>query len=144
MTNGFVPKITLPTRLTNNTGTLIDNNFCKLSDNFSKTTSGIIINRLSDHLPYYTCLDYLKLNKAPPRFITYSVQNKTVISKLKVYLKQQEIYSHLDTSSSANSNLNYDILHNILQEGLSLHMGCTPFRNQRSLTCHTTTLPEFL
>ena len=54
----FFHKITLPTRLTENGGTLIDNFICKLSHNFNKTTSGIIVSQISDHLPYFIPIDY--------------------------------------------------------------------------------------
>ncbi len=39
--DSFYPKITLPTRLSNNHGTLIDNIFCKLTETMLDTTSGI-------------------------------------------------------------------------------------------------------
>ncbi len=42
----FYPKITLPTRLTINHGTLIDNIFCKLTEHTLDTLSGILIRKL--------------------------------------------------------------------------------------------------
>ncbi len=41
--HNFYPKITLPTRLSNNYCTLIDNIFCKLTETMLDTTSGILI-----------------------------------------------------------------------------------------------------
>lgn len=61
ISSSFIPKITLPTRLTHKRGTLIDNVFLKVSSGFSKTTSGILFNKISDHLPYFVILDYLNL-----------------------------------------------------------------------------------
>ena len=52
LTNSLLPKITLPTRLTSHSKTLIDNCFVILSTNFSKTTAGILLQNLSDHQPY--------------------------------------------------------------------------------------------
>ena len=43
---GFQPKISLPTRLTDHSATLIDNIFCNRIDN---NESGMIINHISDH-----------------------------------------------------------------------------------------------
>ncbi len=43
--NSFYPKITVPTRLTNNNGTLIDNFLCKLTENTLDTTSGVLIKK---------------------------------------------------------------------------------------------------
>ncbi len=50
--NSFYPKITVPTRLSNNHGTLIDIFLCKLTENTLDTTSGVLINKFSDHQPY--------------------------------------------------------------------------------------------
>jgi len=120
--NGYIPKITLPTRLTSNNGTLIDNHFCKISTNFSDTTSGIIISNLSDHFPYFTCLDYLKLQPNPPKYVTYSIQNENTISLFKEYLTQQQICGKLNTGPNADPDANYDVLHMIIQNGLQQYM----------------------
>ena len=48
---GFQPKISLPTRLTDHSATLIDNIFCNRIDN---NESGILINHISDHQMIYT------------------------------------------------------------------------------------------
>ena len=47
------PKITLPTRISHNSCTLIDNTFCKLSSLSSGTNAGIIMSQLSDHFPHF-------------------------------------------------------------------------------------------
>ena len=47
----FIPKITLPTRFSSQSASLIDNIYCKLSDKTLDTTSGIIFTGISDHLP---------------------------------------------------------------------------------------------
>ncbi len=52
----FYPKITLPTRLSNKHGTLIDNFFCKLTEATIDTIAGILIRKFSDHQPYFILL----------------------------------------------------------------------------------------
>ena len=52
ITNSFFSKITLPTRLSSTSATLIDNFFCKLTHNTLQCTSGILMKKLSDHQPY--------------------------------------------------------------------------------------------
>ncbi len=47
----FYHEITLPTRLSNKHGTLIDNVLCKLTENNLNTSSGIRINQFADHQP---------------------------------------------------------------------------------------------
>ena len=49
ISNSFLPKIILPMCLTNRSGTLIDNFFVKISENFSKASSGILLEQISDH-----------------------------------------------------------------------------------------------
>ena len=76
VSNGFIPKITLPTRITDRSGTLIDNFLCKLSNNFSKTTAGILLNNISDHQPYFICLDFLN----NPSQVTKYIEMRTFIT----------------------------------------------------------------
>ena len=55
--NSFYPKITLPTRFSHLNATLIDNVFSNLNLNTLDDTSGILINKLSDHQPYFTLIE---------------------------------------------------------------------------------------
>ena len=48
---------TLPTRFSHTCGTLIDNVFCKVYQTTKNTTAGILLNKLSDHQPYFVLLD---------------------------------------------------------------------------------------
>ena len=71
---GFQPKISLPTRLTDHSATLIDNIFCNRIDN---NESGILINHISDHQMTYTystekvyttrVREYVELEKMMPK-----------------------------------------------------------------------------
>ena len=69
VTNGFYLKIVQPCRFTKKTGSVIDHTFCKLSENTSKSYSGILISNMSDHQPHFTCLDILSNQQKPPRYI---------------------------------------------------------------------------
>ncbi len=63
------PKITLLTRLSNKHGTLIDNIFCKLTENTLDTTNGILINKFSDYQPYFTILNGIHHKNNVPKYI---------------------------------------------------------------------------
>ena len=76
----FYPHITLPTRLSKNNGTLIDNLFCKLTKFTMKPKSGILTKQLSDHQPYFTFLNTVSQTKPLPRYIKITVQNSDSIS----------------------------------------------------------------
>ena len=49
----FFPEISLPTRFTDRTGTLIDNFFCKVSEISLKSSPGILIDTFLDHQPKF-------------------------------------------------------------------------------------------
>ena len=49
ISSGFHPKITLPTRITDRSSTLIDNMLTNVYDD--NHISGILINKISDHQP---------------------------------------------------------------------------------------------
>ncbi len=53
--HSFYPKITVPTRLTNNNGSLIDNFLCKLTETTLETMSGVIIKNVQiiNHILFF-------------------------------------------------------------------------------------------
>ena len=55
---GFKPSITLPTRLGDYKGTLVDNILCKVSNPSQILSSGITLSKFSDHQHYFTSLDF--------------------------------------------------------------------------------------
>ena len=75
LSSSFIPKITLPTRLTETNGTLIDNFLVKGSNKFSESTVGILMQNISDHLPYFIKLDYLTKQNGPDKYIFHLEQN---------------------------------------------------------------------
>ncbi len=61
--NRFYPKITVPTRLTNTRGTLIDNFICKLTENTLDTTAGVFIKKKTltiNHILFHLIQSSLK------------------------------------------------------------------------------------
>ena len=71
--NGYLPKITVPTRRTQQTGTLIDNFFVKFSNNIANTTARVLQSNISDHLPYFISLEYVNCKRYASKFVrTYS------------------------------------------------------------------------
>ena len=51
--HSYFPKITFPTRLTDRNSTLIDNFFCNFDQLTKQTIAGILLNKISDHQPYF-------------------------------------------------------------------------------------------
>ena len=57
VTQGLNPQITLPTRFSKKNATLIDQIFCRFSKNVSHNTSGILLRKISDHLPCFSTMN---------------------------------------------------------------------------------------
>lgn len=68
ISNGILPVITQPTRITHTTATLIDNLYVALN-HFDKIESGIIVTDISDHLPIYVFVGTCKKEKPNPTVI---------------------------------------------------------------------------
>ena len=115
--HSFYPKITLPTRVNNSSGaTLIDNIFCKLSSHTVSTTSGIILDQLSDHYPYFASLDNLSTKRAQsPKKVKKRINSPQAMDDMLNYLKINDITSKLKTDLLEDPNSNYDILHNYMK-----------------------------
>ena len=69
-TFSLFPQIILPTRFSVRNGTLIDNFFCELNPTILQSTAGILINKLSDHQPYFIIID-ITLKKTPSKMYTH-------------------------------------------------------------------------
>ena len=69
--NNFIPQVTLPTRITEKTATLIDSIFTNSYKHNSNCLSGNITTYISDHLPQFLIIENLKqpsFNHYPPIF----------------------------------------------------------------------------
>ena len=110
-TIGFLPEKTLPTLFSHRTGTLIDNCLCKLSDISLKSKSGILVDRLSDHQPYFMSLNLRTVNIIPHKYITINKQTPNAIQNFKEELSSPNIIKLLYVNLESNPNNKYDVLH---------------------------------
>ena len=108
----FRPLITLPTRFSATRRTLIDNMFCRNSETMLSTTSGILIDKFSDHQPYFTTINWETYEK-PPKYIKICKQTSADIDKFRMDLNNilEKIYLNVD----ANQNANYEALDGIIE-----------------------------
>ena len=116
------PHITLPTRLTNGGGTLIDNLFCKLNKSLKKNTAGILLTQLSDHLPCFTLLETDIVHNSKPKFTRIFKQNDDAIQQIKNEINSSELHKKLDTSHTANPNASYTIILEVIETARKKHM----------------------
>jgi hypothetical protein len=120
--HSFYPKITLPTRLSNKHGTLIDNLFCKLTEASLDTTSGVLIKKFSDHQPYFTIYNDLKHVNVIPKYVKVNKQDKESIEKFHYEILHDLELENLSNDLLQDPNINYNILHNIMQSAKMKHM----------------------
>ncbi len=122
ISHSFYPKITLPTRLSNKHGTLIDNFFCKLTEATIDTISGILIKKFSDHQPYFILLNSIQLKTDTPKFIRINQQDQESINKFHHEVLNSIPLINLNENPKNDPNINNNILHNVIQNAKSIHM----------------------
>ena len=122
MEHSFYPKITVPTRLTNTKGTLIDNFLCKLSEATLDTIAGVLINRFSDHQPYFILLDNINTKILPPTYVKISKQDNLSMQNFKNEIIASEEIHSLSTRPEEDPNVTYSVLHTVIQNAKDRHL----------------------
>ena len=122
LTKGLFPNITLPTRITKNTATLIDqiySRFDKKVDN--KNFSGIITSELSDHFPVFLCIP-LEVEKVKhPKKIVIKNNSIDDFNKFKETLSEVDWDSIVNYDSIDNINIKYD---NFINKFVTIQNDC--------------------
>ena len=119
---GFFPKITLPTRIQPPSFSLIDNILTNDIDNTNNSTSGLLINDLSDHkiiFTFYKNKSYLvKVNK----FIEVETRDERSMNNFVNELKENNIYDQLDKNLTGDPNANYELFSSLLNTAREKHL----------------------
>ena len=97
--------------------TLIDNFLCKCSHRLSESITVILLNKISDHLPYFISMNDVntKRNKTK-RIIKMKQQNESNAAKFKAEMYHANFDSKLDLRIDADPNINYDILESTITD----------------------------
>ena len=107
---GYLPQITLPTRYTNNnTFSLIDNFFTKLTATTSSQNSGILVSSISDHFGYFTALD-LNLERKVKKYVKIRKETVANVTKCVNDLTNANLTEKILCNDFDNPCTNYDIL----------------------------------
>ena len=87
-TNSFYPKITLPTRFSKHSCSLIDQFFCKVPHKDHKNiSSSIVLSSISDHFPCIVKVNILHESNNPPKYriiqlwITFETTSRKLTSR---------------------------------------------------------------
>ena len=113
---GFLPHVTVPTRFATNSCSLLDQIYIKIPREHEdihniKTSSGVLISNISDHLPCSTsiCITLIKTTKNS-KFITLNNVSEIAISRFKEGLAESRLQDMLNHNLNVNPNLTYDII----------------------------------
>ena len=115
MAESIFPCITMPTRFSKRNATLIDHLFCRDYSDMTTIKSGIIMTKISDHLPCFSVLKIKKIKKQAPKFVTISSINKESIENFKTDVSRNILKTTFQNGLLSDPNTNYDKLHDILQ-----------------------------
>ena len=107
VTNGFFPKITLPTRIVERSSSLIDNIFT--NDTEEKETAGILLNHLSDHQIIFTYIEKLSYIEKLLKFITTEKNNAASVQNFIREMDALNIYDELNQSIDGNPEEHYEV-----------------------------------
>ena len=120
----LIPKITFPTRLGENSCTLIDNIFCSLSPSKLASQAGIIYTGISDHFPYFVslCSPISKNIDKPSRYVKHRIISQEAYIDIFTDLVNSDLISNLDRSPYGDPNRNYDALHKRIRELKEKHL----------------------
>ena len=112
--SSFYPKITLPTRISEHSATIIDNFFFKFTPLSLSSDSCILISDMSDHLPCYIGFN-ISVKCKNKSYPCNKPKNATVnISKLKNHLSCINFKDILNTDPLFDPDINYNIFANVL------------------------------
>ena len=118
LSSGFLPTITLPTRLSKNS-TLIDNIFINKHEKLN--FAGILNNEISDHQIVAVDMDLV----IPPNktyYITVFSNSDQTKQNFKNDLESKNIYDKLNKEPNANPNENYLILQTAITDSMKTHL----------------------
>ena len=121
-TNNFFPKITLPTRSSKKSCTLIDQMFCKSPHlDHTNISSSIIMSKISDHFPCLVKLEILNDKPKRPKYIQKRVISEAATHNFRDELCSSDISSHLNANLMTDPNPEYDIFERIALSAYEKH-----------------------
>lgn len=121
---GYIPKITLPTRIQNpGRCSLIDNIYSNMIDENDESLSGALLNDISDHKIIFTSIRHNWLKKADSlKFIEIETMDDVSIQNFIDELAKLNIYASMNKDPNYDPNYNYDIFDNLVQFAKNKHL----------------------
>ena len=121
----FLPCITLPTRLSRRSASLIDHIFYKSLTN-ETVDGGIVVSSMSDHFMTFVALPFKTQHQKPPNRISIQTNNDAAIQTFSDAIRNCNIFEKLNKNMTSDPNENYDILKYAIQENIEKQL---PLKN---------------
>ena len=124
---GYLPRISLPTRVTNHSATLLDNIF---STEFGNNDSGVIVNNISDHQMIYTysTLQERAASTSHKKHIEIETNNRQALKLFITKLRNCNIVDKLNVDVNADPNSNFECF---MKHFMELKQQCLPKKKVR-------------
>ena len=123
LSNGFMPKISLPTRFSKKKATIIDQIFCRISDFTTDSHSGIYVTETSDHLPILTCLDIMNIKQSKSqKYITIQINDAKSQANFCNAIAATDTFSQLVNDPLTDPNVNYTKICETIQSLKNEHL----------------------
>lgn len=125
---GYTPRLTFPTRLTDNNGTLIDNILTNFLESH-QTVSGIMTTKISDHQPCFLSIHLEALKDSFPnalrpekkKFIFIKTKPNNLNEIIREELRNINLMSCINTDPLCNPNITYDKIESIITNIIDKH-----------------------
>ena len=101
MSHNLIPSITVPTRITQSTASLIDHIFTNSA--LEKSVAGTLISDITDHFSNFIFIDMLRQKLTHPKYVTYRKINEKTLRSLNEALDNEswhEVYISNDVNTA--------------------------------------------
>ena len=126
LANGFFPKITLPTRLSQASNftcnTLIDNILSDDIDETNKCNSGVLINDISDHKMIFTHYENCSYIEKTTKFVEIEKCNELSLQNFVDELQALNIYDKLVGNIDNSTEDNYALFSHLIKYAKDKHL----------------------
>jgi hypothetical protein len=134
ISSGLHPLITFPTRIAEHSATLIDNVFTNYPMTDSDLT-GILVSEISDHFPYFYTMKLDVQDRQQSSSLIYTRKfTPESLDKLYNEIDSLDIYHNFNNDLDTDPNINYNILEQILVNGLNKHI---PLKKSKLVNINT-------
>ena len=131
LSEGFHPKISLPTLLRKTSRTLIDNIITNSKDFGEK--SGILIYKISDHLASFANSKPIITKKAIQKHITIEKTSKDALNNVKTELQNCDVLKNINQNINSDVNSNYRLFEESIISAKTKHMHTKTVRFNKTI-----------